>query len=85
MLILQRRQKFLTPKSYDSIVCAEIPNEKENPHLYSMVVKHMLHGPCGHLNPNNVCMKKGNCKNHYPKNFEPITRTLEDSYPIYRR
>ncbi|XP_028100698.1 uncharacterized protein LOC114300041 [Camellia sinensis] len=85
LLILAPGQKPLSPDTYDSIVSAELPDQKKHPHLFSMVVKHMMHGPCGEMNPNNICMKNGKCKNHYPKNFEPITRSSKDSYPIYKR
>ncbi|KAG5514913.1 hypothetical protein RHGRI_036082 [Rhododendron griersonianum] len=50
-----------------------------------MVVKHMLHGPCGELNPQNVCMQNEKCKNHYPKNCCTETTICPDGYPIYRR
>nr|XP_043618634.1 uncharacterized protein LOC122590494 [Erigeron canadensis] len=74
------------PEEYDEIVSAEIPNEKDNPHLYKMVVKHMLHGPCGILNVDNVCMKKnGTCKNSYPRPYSNETTQTSDAYPIYRR
>ncbi|XP_028126342.1 uncharacterized protein LOC114323072 [Camellia sinensis] len=85
LLILAPGQKPLSPDTYDSIVSAELPDQKKHPHLFSMVVKHMMHGPCGEMNPNNICMKNGKCKNHYPKNFEPITRSSKDSCPIYKR
>ncbi|XP_028086421.1 uncharacterized protein LOC114287309 [Camellia sinensis] len=85
LLILAPGQKPLSPDTYDSIVSVELPDQKKHPHLFSMVVKHMMHGPCGEMNPNNICMKNGKCKNHYPKNFEPITRSSKDSYPIYKR
>jgi hypothetical protein len=46
----------------------------------------MMHGPCGVLNPNNICMKKdGSCKNHYPKNFCDQTIVGNDSFSIYKR
>ncbi|GJT32310.1 ATP-dependent DNA helicase PIF1-like protein [Tanacetum coccineum] len=74
------------PEEYDEVVSAEIPNETDHPHLHRMVVKHMLHGPCGELNPNNVCMKKnGTCKNSYPKAYSDETTQTTDAYPIYRR
>ena len=73
------------PEEYDEIVCPEIPNKSSNPHLYNMVVKHMLHGPCGELNPDNVCMKNGTCKNSYPKDFCNETTQSKDAYPTYRR
>ncbi|XP_028057291.1 uncharacterized protein LOC114261250 [Camellia sinensis] len=37
------------------------------------------------MNPNNIYMKNGQFKNHYPKKFEPVTSPSKDSYPIYRR
>lgn len=58
LIILKAQCKMYRPEEYDQVVSAEIPNEKHNPHLYKMVVKHMLHGPCGILNLSNVCMKK---------------------------
>ncbi|XP_075101221.1 uncharacterized protein LOC142176782 [Nicotiana tabacum] len=54
--------------------------------LYSLVLKHMMHGPCGNLNPTNSCMKKkGYCKFKYPKSFADRTSKGVESYPIYRR
>ncbi|XP_067944956.1 ATP-dependent DNA helicase PIF1-like [Watersipora subatra] len=34
----------------DSIISAEIPDNEEDPTLYSIVTKQMIHGPCGNLN-----------------------------------
>lgn len=46
----------------------------------------MMHGPCGHLNPNNVCMNKdGKCKNQYPKAYSSKTHIGDNEYPKYRR
>jgi hypothetical protein len=50
-----------------------------------MVVKHMMHGPCGVLKPNNVCMQDGVCKCRYPRPFNENTIQGKDSYPVYRR
>ena len=50
-----------------------------------MVVKHMMHGPCGALKPTNVCMQDGSCKCRYPRTFNETTIQGKDSYPIYRR
>ncbi|GAA0172856.1 hypothetical protein LIER_26593 [Lithospermum erythrorhizon] len=74
----------MTPEAYDRIVTAELPN-KQDPYLYGLVVKHMMHGPCGQLNSENVCMKDGKCKNHYPKNYANYTSHGTGSYPIYQR
>ncbi|KAK9111586.1 hypothetical protein Scep_019105 [Stephania cephalantha] len=46
----------------------------------------MMHGPCGTLNPNNVCMDSdGKCKNNFPKPFRDCTSHGKGSYPKYRR
>nr|XP_016459642.1 PREDICTED: uncharacterized protein LOC107783178 [Nicotiana tabacum] len=86
LIILTNEYKLLTPEAYDNIISAEIPNEKAESDLYSLVLKHMMHGPCGNLNPTNSCMKKkGYCKFKYPKNFAEQTSKGIESYPIYRR
>ncbi|KAF5476383.1 hypothetical protein F2P56_008106, partial [Juglans regia] len=86
LIILQRDWKLYVPESFDDIVSAEIPDKNTNLHLHNAVVKHMMHGPCGVLNPTNVCMKKnGYCKSHYPKNFASSTTVGNDCFPIYRR
>ncbi|PWZ27919.1 Cleavage stimulating factor 64 [Zea mays] len=64
---------------------AEIPSNKY-PELRKMVIKHMMHGPCGSLNPNCPCTKgRKSCKNHYPRAFSDTTLQGKDSYPVYRR
>ncbi|KAG7960213.1 hypothetical protein I3843_10G112200 [Carya illinoinensis] len=45
-----------------------------------------MHGPCGVLNPTNVCMKKnGCCKSQYPKSFVSGTTVGNNCFPIYKR
>ncbi|KAG5517414.1 hypothetical protein RHGRI_037973 [Rhododendron griersonianum] len=85
LLILKKGHKLTAPEHFDQFISAEIPDENENPHLYGAVLRHMMHGPCGKLNPSNVCMKNGKCKNHYPKKFIETTTVAADGYPIYRR
>jgi ATP-dependent DNA helicase PIF1 len=68
LIILKKDWTIIAPETFDDIVSAELPNKYENSHLYSVVVKHMMHGPYGILNPNNMCMKKdGTYKNHMRK------------------
>ncbi|XP_027088739.1 uncharacterized protein [Coffea arabica] len=85
LLILKPEYKLLNLESYDRVVCAEIPDRSKHPHLYSLVVKHMIHGPYGDLDRTCPCMKDGYCKYHYPKSFCAQTTHAEDSYPQYRR
>ncbi|XP_074300391.1 uncharacterized protein LOC141631649 [Silene latifolia] len=85
LIILDGHSKIRSPDQYDAFVSAEIPNVLENPHLHSAVLKHMMHGPCGRDFPTNPCMKNGNCKNHYPRDYADMTTNGRNSYPIYRR
>ncbi|WVZ73211.1 hypothetical protein U9M48_021552 [Paspalum notatum var. saurae] len=86
LLIMQRKYKLTCPEQYDLLISAEIPNKKKYPQLRKMVLKHMMHGPCGLLNPKCPCTKdRGTCKNHYPRPFSDTTIQGKDSYPIYRR
>ncbi|ONM01236.1 hypothetical protein ZEAMMB73_Zm00001d030646 [Zea mays] len=85
LLIMQRKYKLTCPEQYDLLISAEIPSNKY-PELRKMVIKHMMHGPCGSLNPNCPCTKgRKSCKNHYPQPFSDTTLQGKDSYPIYRR
>ncbi|XP_035541237.1 uncharacterized protein LOC118344509 [Juglans regia] len=86
LIILQRDWKIYAPESFIEIVSAEIPDRERNLHLHKTVKRHMMHGPCGVLNPNNVCMKtNGSCKNHFPKGFVPNTTVGIDCFPQYKR
>ena len=86
LIILQRNWKLYAPESFDEIVSAEIPDKNTNLHLHNAVIKHMMHGPCGVLNPTNVCMKKnGCCKSQYPKSYASGTTVGNDCFPIYKR
>ncbi|XP_071913897.1 uncharacterized protein [Coffea arabica] len=85
LLILKPQSKLLNPESYDRVVCAELPDRARYPHLYNLVVKHMIHGPCGTMDKTCPCMRDGTCKSHYPKDFCPHTIHAEDGYPHYRR
>ncbi|ONM17173.1 hypothetical protein ZEAMMB73_Zm00001d003578 [Zea mays] len=81
----KRKYKLTCPEQYDLLILAEIP-DKKYPELQKMVIKHMMHGPCGSLNPNCPCTKgRASCKNHYPRPFCDTTLQGKDSYLVYRR
>ncbi|XP_016469496.2 uncharacterized protein LOC107791864 [Nicotiana tabacum] len=85
LIILSNEQKLLTTEAYDDIIRAELPDSNREPNLHKLVLKHMMHGLCGILNPINCCMKKGCCKFKYPQKFVDQTSKGNDLYPIYRR
>ncbi|PWZ10705.1 ATP-dependent DNA helicase PIF1 [Zea mays] len=85
LLIMQRKYKLTCPEQYDLLISAEIPSNRY-PELRKMVIKHMMHRPCGSLNPNCPCTKgRASCKNQYPRHFREATMQGKDSYPNYRR
>ncbi|WVZ90113.1 hypothetical protein U9M48_036443 [Paspalum notatum var. saurae] len=86
LLIMQGKYKLTCPEQYDSIISAKLPNKCKYLELYKMVIKHMMHGPCGMLNPNCPCTKSsGKCRNHYSRPFDMATLQEKDSYAVYRR
>lgn len=85
LIMLHRNNKPREPHEYDSISTAELPNKTQHPTLHELVLTHMVHGPCGLLNPNCVCMKNGKCQKRFPKPFTDETTQNPDSYPILRR
>ena len=86
LLIMKRKYKLTCPQQYDLLISAKLPNRKKFPEFYKMVTKHIMHGPCGVLNPFCPCTKgRTSCKNRYLRAFCESTSQGKDSYPIYRR
>ncbi|KAF7839035.1 uncharacterized protein G2W53_007517 [Senna tora] len=50
--------KLNAPDVYNQVVKAEIPLQSDQPKLYTFVLKHIIHGPCGTINPRSPCMQK---------------------------
>ncbi|XP_043262456.1 uncharacterized protein LOC122403167 [Colletes gigas] len=75
----------ITPEQIDSVISAEIPDPEIDPELHEIVTKNMIHGPCGSLNMNSVCMQDGKCTKNYPQALDSETITGNDGYPKYRR
>ena len=75
----------ITGTKIDDAIRAELPLENEDPELHEMVKRHMIHGPCGRINPNAPCMKDGKCTKRFPRHLLNDTQTDVDGYPLYRR
>jgi len=65
LMILDPEDKPKTPEDFDRLVCAEIPDENDQPKLFETVSKRMVHGPCGVFNPESPCMVDGKCSKKY--------------------
>jgi hypothetical protein len=85
LIILRDEDKPRTRETIDQLVCAEIPDPIENARLHGIVIKNMIHGPCGQLNPNSPCMQDSKCIKNFPKDFENETRENVNGYPRYKR
>lgn len=75
----------IRPNQIDSVISAELPNPEEDPELFEVIKKQMVHGPCGAQNPKAPCMVDGKCSKGFPKPFLAETETGNDGYPSYRR
>jgi hypothetical protein len=87
LIVLQATDKPRTVDIYDRIVCAELPNPNTQPRLRGTVTKQLLHGPCGPINPQCVCMDPVTraCGKSFPKEACLVTKASEGTYPVYRR
>ncbi|XP_034934873.1 uncharacterized protein [Chelonus insularis] len=80
LITLNSNSKMTTPTIVDRYISAEIPDPNENPILHDIVMKNMIHGPCG-----NWCLINNKCSKHFPKDFQDETILGDDGYPSYRR
>jgi hypothetical protein len=53
-LIIFLHSKLKTSEDIDSLLSAELPDSDTQPELYHLVVKYIVHGPCGVQNLNAV-------------------------------
>ncbi|XP_067933012.1 uncharacterized protein [Watersipora subatra] len=71
------------PEQVDCVISVEKPNRVEDPQLFEIVTKHMVHGPCGQLNSGSPCMKDGTCTKKYLKALIKDTVTgIDGAYDI---
>lgn len=93
LVFLQSRNNlYLQPENIDQLIWAEIPNpnaSQQHREIFNRVMAHMIHNPCGEINPDSPCMAtSGNqrrCTKHHPKDFNDVTYLPENGYPNYRR
>src|SRR6266498_3386051 len=85
LIILVSKDRSNSLKDFDNLVCAEISDQEQYSQLYEIVSKSMIHGPCGHLNPNSLCMINGKYSKNYPRDFVEQTIINKYEYPLYRK
>ncbi|XP_010695703.1 uncharacterized protein LOC104908310 [Beta vulgaris subsp. vulgaris] len=47
--------------------------------------EYMMHGRCGAVNTNTLCIIDKQCSKHFPKRFIDATKVDDEGYPVYRR
>ncbi len=96
LIILDSEDRLQVPGDVDNVIVAELPpkpelfldneQKRQATSLREVVLKCMVHGPCGALNPKSPCMVNGKCSKGYPKPFCSHTSWSDfSSYPCYRR
>ena len=85
ILIMDADDSYVTADRVDTLISAEIPNPSMYPRVHNTVMRCMIHGPCGNINPNAACMEKGKCKKGFPYEFTSQTTIIPGHYPRYRR
>ena len=97
LVILSDEDRLSLASDVDNIICAELPPDPETfqpgtekreqaERLENIVLKNMVHGPCGKVNLSSPCMKDGKCSKKYPKKFCNKTNLDPDNtYPEYQR
>jgi len=53
--------KFRSIGDVDSVISAEIFDKNQDLVCYEIVLKFMMHGPCGAANPKAQCMENNKC------------------------
>ena len=88
LLIMSPQDRIHNPVEIDDLISAEIPNSND-PLLRELVLKWMIHNPCGNLNPNASCMINKNgkfqCRFGFPKQYNSVTSLADAEKPKYRR
>lgn len=86
LVILDDEFKLDTAEKVDKCISAQIPDLKQHPKLYELVLKHMIHMPCH--SPKPKCKPKpfsSVCNKNFPKELQEKTILDENSYPRYCR
>ena len=75
----------------DEIICAEIPDKKNEPRLFEIVTKCLIHGPCkGFDESQQCCQGKSSfgssfCGKRFPKLCRSNLLYRNNGYPLYKR
>ena len=87
LLIMSLQDRIHKPLEIDDLISAEIPTNDSL--LRELVLKWMIHNPCGYLNPHAICMINKNGKFQrsfgFPKQYHSVTSLADAEKSKYRR
>ncbi|CAG5059911.1 unnamed protein product [Parnassius apollo] len=88
LIIMTPGDKIHQAEELDDLISSEIP-QHDDLELRELVLKWMIHNPCGDLNTNAICMVHKNgrtkCRFDFPKSYQEVTSLVDDGKPNYRR
>ena len=84
LIFLHDDDKPRSPEIVNNLVCAEMPDPILKLDLHQKVKRHMIHGPCGQLNPQSPCMDNGMCSRSFPKKGTREGLMNIDGYQQYK-
>jgi hypothetical protein len=85
LIFLKDRNLCHDPFVIDRFISAEIQDKELDLAGYAAIENYMIHGSCGELNRNLVCMEGNKCTKHFPKSFNPEMMIDEEGFSVYRR
>ncbi|CAN6546421.1 unnamed protein product [Malus baccata var. baccata] len=85
LLWVKKHYKCHSPYDVDSIISAEIPDQRFDKAGYDAVSQYMMHGPCGAANKFSPCMKENKCSKKFPKPFTTKTTFSDEGFVKYKR
>ncbi|XP_072087913.1 uncharacterized protein [Arachis hypogaea] len=85
LLFLHLDVKPHNSQDIDFHFSADTPNQSQNPMLYFLVKRFMVHGSCGVLNPKSPCMVNGKCSKFFPMSPRAKTTIDEAGFSKYMR
>ncbi len=83
LIFFTKNYKPHTVEDVDRMISVELSDSETNKLAHKIVVRCMIHGPCGVAFPNAPCMEEGKCKKPYSRKFQSETVTDVNEYPIY--
>jgi len=85
LAILDRESRIKSADDIDAAIRADLPDAVEEPLLWDVVVRNMLHAKCGPENPGASCMRNQKCRFRFPFPFCDETFLDEGKSVVYRR